>query len=130
MKINRRNGGDGIHAQMLRICRQFGAVPRVVASDMGYDRQLSADFLHDGLQSFLALLDTVIDAFARGAAYIQPLNALVRQIAGEFFVLLNAYFSVRIIAGVECRDDSFEFIDSAHDITTLFLFYGRSSVRY
>ena len=64
MEVDRRDGGDRVDAQALRVARQFHGVARVVAGDMADDDHFAANGLHDVFKDGFALADAQVNALA------------------------------------------------------------------
>ena len=119
MEINRRNRRDGVHAQALRVGRQFHAVRGVVAGHMGDHRETSLSGLHHVLQHQLALRHALINALARGAAHINALHALFNQKTGQLLNALGADIAFFIVTRVKRRNHTLIFCYVSHDFASI-----------
>ena len=106
MKINGRDAGDGVHAQSFGMGGKLAAFVGVVAGHMRNDGTFALHLGHDGFEDGHALFFLQIDAFARGAAHVQPLDALVDQMPRQPARALHAHLSRFVIAGIEGGNDA------------------------
>ena len=118
VEVDRRDGGDCIHAALLGVGGQLDRVRRVVAGDMRNDGDLALRLAHDGLENGFALIGVLVDALAGGAADIDALDALGDQVAGQRLDALDRDRAVRCIAGIKCGDNAAVFIDVFHYTNT------------
>ena len=90
---------------------QILTVRSVVASNVRNDCNLASSLHHYIFQHNLPFCHAVIDAFTRGTADIETVDALANQIPCECSNTLWADFAFVIIAGIECRDHALILFD-------------------
>ena len=81
----------------------------IVAGYVGDHSAFTFDFAHDCFQDLRAFFLFLVNAFAGGTADIQTPDALVHQMACQFFCAFCADVPLVVIAGIKCRDHTLIF---------------------
>ena len=108
-KVDRGDGGNGIHTEAFRMSSQRHAVTGVVAGNVRNHNDSAFCRCHHIFQYQFTLFYRVIDAFTGGAAHIKAGNTLANQVFGKCPDAFGAEGAVSCVAGIKGGENTFEF---------------------